>query len=176
MAKITKARQQELEGHLQWLRKHLMPGDTVYTSLKHVTRSGMYRVIELYIIQDNTPFRITGFAADLLEGYDLRHEGAKAHGCGMDMGFHLVYNLSSRLFPDGFDCIGKDCPSNDHMNAGNAISHGRCFICGNPLPEKVEHRRSNRPQYNPDPVCSAECALKVWHHESGGYALRQKWM
>jgi hypothetical protein len=58
----------------------------------------MYRVISLYVIQDNQPKWITRLAADLLEGYDERHEGAKAHGCGMDMGFHLVYNLSSVLF------------------------------------------------------------------------------
>lgn len=42
--------------------------------------------------------------------------GLTVGGCGMDMGFHLVYNLSRVLFPSGFECIGKGCPSNDHSN------------------------------------------------------------
>lgn len=117
--KSTKA-QKEL--CLKNLQEWIKPGDTVYTVLKHTSRSGMYRVIDLFIMQNNQPFRITGWAAALLEGYDNRHEGAKAHGCGMDMGFHLVYNLSYTLFPNGFECVGRDkdgysrCPSNDHSN------------------------------------------------------------
>lgn len=34
--------------------------------------------------------------------YDRKHEAIGAGGCGMDMGFHLVYTLSRVLFPDGF--------------------------------------------------------------------------
>ena len=43
-------------------------------------------------------------------------EGVPVSGCGMDMGFQIVYCLSSALYPDGFDCIGKDCLANDHFN------------------------------------------------------------
>ena|ERR1035437_1828097 len=28
-------------------------------------------------------------------------------GCGMDMGFHLVYNLGRTLFPEGFKVEGR---------------------------------------------------------------------
>jgi len=112
MTQATRAQQAEA---LEQLRD-LKPGETVFTFLKHVSRSGMYRAIDLYIIRENTPRRISWSAAALCEGYDDRHEAAKASGCGMDMGFHLVYNLSSRLFPTGFGCIGEGCPSNDHTN------------------------------------------------------------
>lgn len=111
-----KAKQRQQEESKQRLLEIMKPGDTVYTSLLHRSRSGMYRVIDLFVIRDNQPLRISGLAADLLEGYDQRHEGCKASGCGMDMGFHLVYNLSRNLFRDEFVCIGDKCPSNDHSN------------------------------------------------------------
>lgn len=120
MTRISKAREQECKERLQELLK---PGDTIYTVLRHVSRSGMYRVIDLYVMKDNRPLRISGWAADLLEGYDRNHEGCKAGGCGMDMGFHLVYSLSYQLFHDGFDCIGKDCNANDHFNGVKASHH-----------------------------------------------------
>ena len=98
------------------LRELLAPGDTIRTVLKHVSRSGMYRVIDLYTIRDNEPIWLSSYAAPFLEGFDERHEGCKASGAGMDMGFHLVYNLSYHLFRDGFTCTGENCPSNDHTN------------------------------------------------------------
>jgi len=110
------------ESH-EFLTKLLRPGDCVYTKLIHRSRSGMYRVIDLYVMRDNAPLRITWDAANLLEGYDTRHEGARASGCGMDMGYHLVHNLGLSLFPNGYTCLGNTreaggirCPSNDHTN------------------------------------------------------------
>jgi hypothetical protein len=47
---------------------------------------------------------------------DERYGGIKQHGAGMDMGFGLVYTLSRSLYPNGFECIGERCPSNDHSN------------------------------------------------------------
>jgi len=123
MSTISKKAQEEA---ITELRKLIKPGDTIYTIIKHVSRSGMYRVIDLYIMKDNQPYRISGMASDLLEGYDFQHEGCKARGCGMDMGFHLVYNLSYSLFPE-YDCIAplemsygyRYCPSPDHVNQGD---------------------------------------------------------
>jgi len=98
----TKYSKTEIREALGHLREILKPGDTVYTKLIHVSRSGMYRVIDLLIIKNNEPIWLSHYAAKLLEGYDERHKGCKAGGCGMDMGFHLVYNLGRVLWPDGF--------------------------------------------------------------------------
>lgn len=108
---------------IKGLREVLKPGDTVYTILRHVSSSGMTRYISTIIISENQPRDITYLVAKIL---DLKrseaHEGMTVSGCGMDMGFHVVYELSYELFPDGFECIGKDpdhhvwCPSNDHVN------------------------------------------------------------
>lgn len=82
----------------------LKPGTTVYTILRHVSRSGMFRVIQLVVIgAGGTPYQL-GYNAALVLGsqYDRDREGVKVGGAGMDMGFHLVYNLSMVLFGDGY--------------------------------------------------------------------------
>lgn len=103
------------------LRKLIKPGDTIYTVLDHCSRSGMSRRISLYTIKKNDRFNITGWAARAL---DMKHSdkgGIVVGGCGMDMGFHVVYELSRVLFQGRFKCSGKNtgphrCPSNDHSN------------------------------------------------------------
>lgn len=89
---------------LRSLRKSLKPGDTVYTVLRHRSRSGMFRRIDLYKLHKGEPQYLSGHAARVL-GYRMSdkagQEGIPVGGCGMDMGFHLVYNLSRALFgPD----------------------------------------------------------------------------
>ena len=74
-------------------------------------------------------------------------------GCGMDMGFALVYNLSSALYPNGFPCTGSTgytktyrkakqprCTSNHHSNGDSVYQKGKL------------------------------------HEGGGGYALNQTWL
>lgn len=160
-SKADKARAAE---HLETLRGILKPGDTVHTVLRHVSSSGMSRRIDLYKVEHDGPRYgtdlrfLTGYAAAVL-GYrwDDRNgkHGLVVGGCGMDMGFHVVYSLARVLFPDGYGCIGKGCPSNDHSNGdrdwtphGNGMTpHLRAVLIG------ADH----------------------WHRD-GGYALRQRWI
>ena len=87
---------------LDELRAMLKPGDTVYTSLKHVSRSRIVRVIDLRVMRNNEPLRISWIVAQAIgHNYNDKHEGVKITGCGMDMGFALVYTLGSVLWPDG---------------------------------------------------------------------------
>jgi hypothetical protein len=83
------------------LRLILNPGDTVYTILRHVSASGMTRYISTVIVQNGQPRDISYLVAQAI-GSPLsgnrNHEGVKVGGCGMDMGFHLVYSLSRALF------------------------------------------------------------------------------
>lgn len=75
----------------------------VYTVLRHVSRSGMTRVIQPIVMLDGEPYYLRASVADLLD-YKLskKHDGLIVYGCGMDMGFHIVYQLSSELFGDGY--------------------------------------------------------------------------
>lgn len=99
------------------LREWLRPGDTVCTILRHVSRSRMQRVISPVVLHDGQAQHLcysVARALDLAE--DEERDGVKVRGCGMDMGFALVYNLAATLWPEGFTCIGKGCPANDHAN------------------------------------------------------------
>jgi hypothetical protein len=102
---------------LEALREELHPGDTVFCVLRHVSSSGMTRWISPMTIRGGA-VRDWSYAVGLVTDSKAngQHEGVKRGGCGMDMGFDLVYSLSRRLFPDGFGCIGDKCPSNDHSN------------------------------------------------------------
>lgn len=100
MAAVSKSGRQEA---IARLREWVKPGDTLYTNLKHVSRSGMQRTIQIIKIENNEPTYIGWTAAEALGwSYDGRREGVKVAGCGMDMGFHLVYELSATLFPGGY--------------------------------------------------------------------------
>lgn len=106
------------------LREWLKPGDTVYCILRTVSRSGMSHVIDLYKMEPGEAnggrgeLRALGYNAAAALGlkYDRDREGIKIGGAGMDMGFALVYDLGRQLWPDGFECAGEHCASNDHSN------------------------------------------------------------
>lgn len=104
------------------LRKWLPPGSTVWTNLHHVSRSGMSRLISVHVADADGINNVSGYVARVL-GMNLDRDrlALKVSGCGMDMGFHVAYNLARTLYADGFQCPGKlkrrsMCPSNDHSN------------------------------------------------------------
>lgn len=91
------------QGAITRLRDMLQPGDRVYTILKHVSRSGMQRSIDVYLLRDPYPIWISRAVALATDSrFDDQRNCAKVDGCGMDMGFALVYDLSRVLFPTGF--------------------------------------------------------------------------
>jgi hypothetical protein len=100
------------------LEEYLTDTRTVYTILRSVSASGMTRHISLVVAGlDNTGapalYDITYHAAKVLGEKLQDHKGhrtIRVNGCGMDMGFHLVYELSSVLF------AGQD-------RAGYVLSH-----------------------------------------------------
>lgn len=93
----------EQQEAIKELKKLLKAGDTVYTQLNHVSRSGMSRAISLKIIRQNKPRDITWLVSRAADyPIDPNHDGLKVGGGGMDMGFSVVYNLSAVMFPNGF--------------------------------------------------------------------------
>lgn len=143
----TATRKAEVEQAIERLHEQITPGDTIYTILKRVSPSGMYRHISAYKLN------ITERGQDLtVEPQWLAYNIAKAldwpfkkdteavgvSGVGMDMGFHMVYELSAVLWPSGYECPGERCRSSDHSNGDR--------------------------NYTPH------------HHNNGGYALRQEWL
>lgn len=100
MSNKTQAAQDKAEA-IENLRKWIKRDERIYTVLRHRAASGMTRFIDMYYIRDNVPHRITWQAAKALGWtYCTKREALRIGGCGMDMGFHAVYSLSSVLFRD----------------------------------------------------------------------------
>lgn len=99
----TSAKKSEREEAIEYLKEQIKPGDTIYTILRHVSKSGMSRLIDLYLMKGNQPFRVTWSTAKALRyPYDRRREALRIGGCGTDVGFSTVYNLGYALFGDGY--------------------------------------------------------------------------
>lgn len=96
---MTKA-QVEKQVAQEELRKMLKPGLTLYTILRRRSSSGMCRHISVVALDADGPREISHLAARALGmRRDLDTGGIVVSGCGMDMGFHLVYELGSVLWP-----------------------------------------------------------------------------
>jgi hypothetical protein len=138
------------------LREWIKPGDTVYTILRHVSRSGMSRDVSVVLMRPDGGTLHPNYSVAKACGYTLARGGfndaLKVGGCGFDAGFEVVSNLSYALYPDGFGCTGDKCPSNDHSNGDR--------------------------DYTPHGFSASGCkgaAANHWH-KSAGYALRQAWL
>ena len=101
--------EEKIEDAKKFLRELLdKNGRRVYTVLRHVSQSGMTRRISCLVAKKEDRFTkepciqnidywvslVTQFSIDSDKG------GLRVGGCNMDMGFHLVYSLSRRLYKD----------------------------------------------------------------------------
>jgi len=82
------------------MRGYLTPKSQIFVNVRHVSASGMTRVISFYtpIIDKETGRvwmrRLDRDICDLLGySYDKKREGVTVRGCGMDMAFAVIYNL-----------------------------------------------------------------------------------
>lgn len=128
MATRKKAAPTEQSESIAELRKILKPGTTIYCVLRHEGAAGMNRSISLVMpvkryttvypkdadgntdykatpkqVQDGMYIRDLTYAAARAMGrkLDKKHGGIRINGCGMDMGFALVYDLGMTLWPNG---------------------------------------------------------------------------
>lgn len=128
MTRLKKAEKeaQRIEA-IAMLREIVKPGDRVYTVLRHVSSSGMSRRITVIAYDNRKTHKrisnsenimdITWLVARALDYRRNDNDGALViGGCGMDMGFNVVYSLSSVLYRGNFHCLGQNCSSNDHLN------------------------------------------------------------
>jgi hypothetical protein len=124
--KYTKTKT-EIENSIGVL-KVLKPGTVIYTRLHHVSKSGMQRRISLYTVRDDDIWDITYHTAVLLGDRISKDGGIVTGGCGMDVGFQLVYNLGCAVFPGGFRLAKNQLGRNGNTsckdsNGGYAFTH-----------------------------------------------------
>ena len=217
---MTKAQQTEREKAIEQLREWIKPGDTVYTILDHVSRSGMQRAIRVVIpivageaIESAAPGgRPTDYVRKDSIGVDFRHpnyavgkalglrhwkrngyeqDALMVGGCGMDMGFHLVYNLSYALYGKGYACLGKGkCPSNYHTNHRDTLQCQGTVVYNPDGPNSGEPCHWERGKGwvlpstgNTCPTCQGKGRIpnpegpERWDLiHTDGYALRHRWL
>ena len=137
--KANKPTQEDIDQLKRWIEANNF---TVYTVIRHVSKSGMMREISVVIpIIKQTTYDNSGdtpklvylhvqqfvhpsytIAGLLNRSYSEKngHNSVVCHGCGMDMGFDLVYHLSSVLYGDGYKITWKknrDSTKVDHEEA-----------------------------------------------------------
>jgi hypothetical protein len=165
MGTETKAKRAEKAEACERLRELVKPGERVYCVLRHVSASGMQRRIDFYTIgEDKRPIYLSGYIATALGMRRHDKQGLVVNGCGMDMGFHVVYELARTLWPDGYGCIGERCPSNDHSNGDRDYTPHGCF-----------DEQGHAEERDPYPGEEKDGCVNHWHHD-GGYFLRSEWI
>ena len=82
-------------------------GATIYTTVRSVAKSGMSRAISCFIIATEADgsnyIQVIDYFVGIALG--LKHHkdgGLIVRGCGMDMGYKMVYDLSSVMLSDGY--------------------------------------------------------------------------
>jgi hypothetical protein len=74
---------------------------TLYTNLKSVSSSGMSRDMKVLAVVDGEIVDVTYYVGKLDIGTIKERNGQRVirvGGCGMDMGFHVVYTVSAILY------------------------------------------------------------------------------
>lgn len=149
---MTKAEKQEQAEAIAKLREWLKPGDKVHTILRNVSRSGMQREIGIVIIKNGTTMHPNYLVAKALNMRTGKRDGVIIGGCGMDMGFEIVYNLGRTLFPEGFGVRSEGgIRPLTKQQAAFLVADGKTSFFG---------RNGDKSGWDND----------------GGYALRQEWL
>lgn len=164
----------------------LTPGSVVYTTTLHTSRSGMTRHIKVTRVIDDTPHDISGLVARATGSRWHDDGGVVVGGCGMDMGFSLVYDLSRTLYPKGHDCTGKGyrdgnvgtCPSNDHNNDYNeSMRMAKVRLGHDAYRHDLSDDEFRQVRNVADEIRNNELGYRVdRHHSDGGYAISQRWL
>jgi len=101
---MTKASDAARQEAIEKLRENMPKGSTIFTVLRHVSTSGMSRRISVVQVKGADNVRQWDYPAAKALDWKLhpKSEGIVVGGCGMDMGFHLVYTLGQVLHGDGY--------------------------------------------------------------------------
>jgi len=110
---------EQVQQNLDRLHELLKPGDTILCVLRHVSKSGMSRRIDFYT--QNLDYLSHSFA--VVRGDAEPKNGLRVDGCGMDMGFSVVYSLGYKLWPEGTDTPHGTRNGEPDSNGGYALKH-----------------------------------------------------
>lgn len=104
---MTKINNEDRNNAIKELKKLIGSGKTIHTIVRHVSASGMQRRISCFVPVKNKRLGVIVHEIQCIDWYIeklgsyKRHatkEGLIVNGCGMDMGFAVVYDVSSTLY------------------------------------------------------------------------------
>ena len=95
-----KYKNEEVEEAKKYLMDVLPVGATCYTQVTSVAKSGMSRKMKFFAVEGGEIINVTWHVAIALGDSVQSDRTIRVIGCGMDMGFHMVYNLSRTLYRD----------------------------------------------------------------------------
>jgi len=84
------------------LKEWFPNGSVAHTTVVHVARSNLSRHIKVFAIDGKRILNVSGYVAEYLDYRFTKKDAVFVSGCGMDMGFHLIYTLSQKLYGDGY--------------------------------------------------------------------------
>ena len=143
---------EEVKNAYESLRHHCPIGKTVYCVLRNVSRSGMSRRIDFYTLDGERMQWLTAWMHVIFDTKMGDKQGMRVDGCGMDMGFATVYNLSRALYRDGFGVVSE----------------------GGIRPKSKEHA-AELVKGKKTKFCGRNGDHSGWDND-GGYALRSEWV
>ena len=91
--------QEEKDRTFNQLKDYLTQHKTIFTLCRHISNSGMLRVISVYVCEKDEFICLDYWIKEL--GIDKCHktkDGLVVKGCGMDMGFDLIDRTMSKVF------------------------------------------------------------------------------
>lgn len=97
-------KQKEIQEFKNEMKSYLQKGTTLHAIIRQVSNSGMSRNISFKLINNNNEvYDLSYQIAKVLEyPFNDKYHAVKVKGCGMDMAFHVTYNISNMLFNDGY--------------------------------------------------------------------------
>jgi len=107
----------------------------------------MTRHVKVLIEHEGTIRCISSQVAKIIGARQSKNADVVVKGCGMDVGFEIVYNLGRKMFPDGFKTTawGSFCPS-----CFNSLDweHDKCPACNKET--RPAYVRNTPLTYDPD--------------------------
>lgn len=96
-------KQIEKQESIEALKSYLKKGMALHAIIRQVSNSGMSRNISFKVIDKKELIDLSWHISKALEyPFNDKHHAIKISGCGMDMAFHVVHNLSHVLFNNGY--------------------------------------------------------------------------
>lgn len=98
----------ESKESIKTLKEYLKKDMTIHSIIRTVSSSGMTRNISFKITDKDNILDLSYHIAKALKyPFNDKHHAIKITGCGMDMAFHVVHNLSHALYGTGYKLKSK---------------------------------------------------------------------